>query len=867
MSWRALIRRLAAALSVLVASLMPGVAGAEVLDELTLLTEHADAVIRISFGQRIQYLRHEIFGDGLIEIYFRPLTLDGALVPESRRLRPSPAFPGVEVVYPVQANLQSRKLTVRLTSPLKGMRVRPVGDRAIDIVVPGAATLLPRAPAPVTPVAEAAPAPAAAPVPAPVPAPAPAAPPPVPAAPEALAQTRFIIRLASYSSVAQMQRAQPLPSEFANYQLMVSEARRQGRREYDLVLGYFPTEQAAAQARQRLLRRFPLAEVIDLGEPQPAPPVVAAPAAPPQRPAAPPPAATAVPPAPPLPAIAAVPAPRAAPPLPAPVPPAAPAIASAEVEASAAQLMVAARAALDARNDALATERLNELLMLPPNRQSRDAQELAGVARERAGEIQKARAEYELYLKLYPEGEGAARVQQRLAGLATPEPAAARRAAPTPLRVLTGTLSQYYYGGRTKVETAFETPTTPDRATFTATDLSALVTNVDLTLRNRTESADTRFVLRDTNSASFLEDGQGSYNRLTAAYFDYRGLQNPLSLRLGRQTGLVGGLPHRFDGAIAGVGIGPKWRVNASVGTPVEYPKIESERLFWAANLEYENLADAWSGNFFFVEQKSDGLLDRRAVGTEVRYFRGGTSLFSLLDYDVSYKEWNITMAQGTWQTQGRTTLNLMVDRRKAPTLTTTNAVFGQGTTSLDTLRRTLSEEQIRQLARDVTATATQALVGVTTPVAAKWQLGADARLTNVGALPEVTVNGIVIPAQPATGDIYSYGLQAIGTNLYSRRDTSVFGLTYVTGPTQDGYLVSYNNLSTLGDWTLEPSLRYYTQEDTLGVTLERWTPGLRLTYRLHERLAIEGEFIWEKTRTIGPASREDADRGFFYLG
>ena len=675
-----------------------------------------------------------------------------------------------------------------------------------------------------------------------------------------------MIRLASFPSVAQMQRAQPLPGEFANYQLTISEARRQGRTEYDLVLGYFPSEQAAQQARQRLLRRFPLAEVIDLGEPQPVPPVAAAPAAPPPpaiTPAPPP----AIAPAPPLPAIVPPPAARPEPPLPAPVPPTAPAVASIEVEARAAELMAKARAALEARDDALATEHLNELLMLPPNRQSRDAQELAGVARERAGEVQKARAEYELYLKLYPVGEGTARVQKRLDALAAPEAAGVRRAERAPLRVVTGSLSQYYYGGRTKIETAFETPTTPDRATFTATDLSSLVTNLDLTMRSRTESGDTRFVLRDTNSASFLEDGQGGYNRLNAAYFDYRGLQNPLSLRVGRQTGLVGGLPHRFDGGIVGVGIGPKWRVNAAAGAPVEYPKIEADRTFWATNLEYENLADAWSGNFFFIEQKSDGLLDRRAVGTEVRYFRGGTSLFSLLDYDVSYKEWNITMAQGTWQTEGRTTFNLMFDRRKAPTLTTTNAIFGQGTTSLDALRQTLSEEQIRQLARDVTATATQALIGVTTPVAAKWQIGADARLTNVGPLPEVTVNGIVIPAQPATGDIYSYGLQAIGTNLYSTRDTSVFGLTFVTGPTQDGYQLSYNNLSTLGDWTLEPSLRYYTQEDTQAVKLERWTPGLRLTYRIHERVSLEGEFIWEKTRTIGPVSREDTERGFFYLG
>jgi hypothetical protein len=224
-------------------------------------------------------------------------------------------------------------------------------------------------------------------------------------------------------------------------------------------------------------------------------------------------------------------------------------------------------------------------------------------------------------------------------------------------------------------------------------------------------------------------------------------------------------------------------------------------------------------------------------------------------------------MLQGTWQTQNRTTLNLLFDRRKAPTLTTTNAIFGQGTTSIETLLRTLSPEQIRQQARDVTATATQALAGFTTPVAEKWQAGADARLTNIGALPSVVLNGIVIPAQPATGNIYSYNLQAIGTNLYSGRDTSVYSLTYLTGPMQDGYLLSYNNLSALGDWTFEPSLRYYTQKDIQAVKLDRWTPGLRLSYRVRESLALESEFTWEKTRAIGPASRDDTSRGFFYVG
>ena len=851
MRWRALTGKPALTALLLLAALLPAAARGEMLDELAVFPERKDAVIRITFSGPVQYLRHDVFGDAFVELYFRPLAAEPTLSTEARRVAAAASFPGIEVVYPQQPRTPTRKLTIRLTSPLK-FRVRPGGERALDLVVAGAAGRL-------APAGEPPAAPVARPVPVPLP-PAPVARPPVPPAPPVakpaappkpavpapteLARFRYLIRLATFRSKEEMQRASPIPGDFADYQVSISEAQRDGRKEYDLVLGYFASADAAQQARQRLLRRFPRAEVVDLGVPETA--VAAAPKPTPK------------------PAPKPVPAPAALPKLAAPGAPVAPP----EVEASAAGLLTAARAALEAGEDAKGIDQLNQLLRLPPNSLSRDGQELMGIARERTGEVEKARAEYELYLKLYPQGEGTARVRARLAALAAESvaEAAAPRAARPAQRIVTGSLSQYYYGGRTKVETAFETPTTIDRATFSATDQSTLVTNFDLTVRNRSAAADTRFVFRDTDTRSYLET-QKDYNRLTAAYYEYRGRDNPFSARVGRQTGLSGGLPGRFDGAVAGYGLGQKWRLNAAAGEPVEYPKIESARRFWGTSLEYQNLFEVLSGNFFYVEQDSDGLLDRRAVGTEARYFSGGTSLFSLLDYDTSYKEWNVTMVQATYQTEGRTTFNLLYDRRRAPFLATTNAILGQATTSLATLNQTLTEAQLRQQALDVTAKATQALVGFTTPVGEKWQLGVDARLTSVDALPSVEVNGIIVPAQPATGNIYNYSVQAIGTNLYSKRDTSVYNLTYLDGPTQTGYQLAYNNLSGLGDWTIEPSLRYYTQKDNQGIELERWTPSLRVTWQVGPQVSLESEASWERTVTVGPATRDQTTRNFYYLG
>lgn len=303
-------------------------------------------------------------------------------------------------------------------------------------------------------------------------------------------------------------------------------------------------------------------------------------------------------------------------------------------------------------------------------------------------------------------------------------------------------------------------------------------------------------------------------------------------------------------------------------GSPVEYPQIDARRRFVGLNLDFENLAERWYGNLYALHQAVDGILDRRAVGTELRYLQAGNSLYALFDYDTSYKETNIAMLQATFQTKGGTVINALLDRRRAPTLSTTNSILGQPTSSIRALLQTVTEEQLREQARSITATATQGLVGFTTPVHPKWQVGFDVRLTNVGALPETEVNNVPIPAQPATGDIWSYVAQAIGSRLYSSRDINVFSATRITSPSFDGTLLSYNNVSVPFErWTLEPSLRYYTQTDTLNVRLKRVTSGLRLNYRLGGSVSLESEYTQERSRTTSPLQEESSVHHFWYAG
>ncbi|MFO1494530.1 MAG: tetratricopeptide repeat protein [Lysobacterales bacterium] len=97
-------------------------------------------------------------------------------------------------------------------------------------------------------------------------------------------------------------------------------------------------------------------------------------------------------------------------------------------------MLASAKAMLAAQDYDGAIALLNQVLNLPPNDASQEAQELIGQVREALGSDDRARAEYQLYLKLYPDGPGAERARARLAGLDLPEAeaVASGRTAPAP---------------------------------------------------------------------------------------------------------------------------------------------------------------------------------------------------------------------------------------------------------------------------------------------------------------------------------------------------------------------------------------------------------------------------------------------------
>lgn len=537
-----------------------------------------------------------------------------------------------------------------------------------------------------------------------------------------------------------------------------------------------------------------------------------------------------------------------------------------DIDRDAEAQMKEAREAMAAGAFDKATVAFNRVLNLPPNAYSQEAQELIGLAREKDGDIARAKAEYELYVKLYPDTPAAPRIRARIAELAV-APIVARAPTRPPQTSWWGSVSQTYYGGKSngQLTTTTVTPatnaTTIDTIKLSAQEQSLLVNTLDATGRYRDTNWDNRVVVREQYNANFLS-GRSDENRLNALYAETRYLPHRLFARVGRQSATSNGVLGRFDGAVGAWGFSPNARVAAVVGQPVD-TIADLNKTFYGMALEGDFGTSA-GANLFAIEQVVKGETDRVGIGGEARYFDPQRTAYALVDYDPIFHAFNIAMAQGTFQWSTGTTLNLLADYRRTPTLQLTNALIADPSQSFDDLLAQKGMSATRDLAKSLTPISKVFLVGVTQQFSPRWQAGLDVRWSSLSGTPAVGV----LPETPGTGAIWTYTAQLIGNGLTAWQDILVLGGSVLRGKTTDAEQANASWRFTPREMLiLEPGIRWYRQQDTSGLKLTRTTPSLKFTWRLRDRFAIEGEGDFERSRTTGPTTDESVDRIFYYLG
>lgn len=847
-------RGLIGRIGLLVGLLLAAAAQAQVLDDVDWRRDGADAVLQVRFVTGVQYLRSVVTrSNDQTLVFYRVLPTRQTLTLSTaeRRLDARAArvggsgLPGVIVTDEATSGraTDERRVLVRLTTATKHRVRLGRGDRTLELVFDGLGDQLQPAPAAELP---------------------------------AGATGRFRVTLEGYEEPTS-QLSGVIPGSLQHINVFTTRRVLNGKFFYETHLGPFTRRAEAESALVALRGRFPRAAVTQEGDPAPVPaPVVAAAPGPAVAAPATAPAAAVAPAGPVASAPAAV-APGAAT---APTPPSAPGLTpiDADLDQRAAALLSTAQQALANQDAQKAVDTLGQLLELPPNSSSRAAQALIGDARQQAGDPGRARAEYEFFLKQYPTGPDADRIRAALGLTPATTTGAAADKRPAATTTLTGSISAFYYGGKSKVRTQeFQDsplsglPELVSDATLSDTDQSQLVTNADVNWRRRDADSEQRFVFRDAYYKDYKRP-EKSRNKLSSLYYDHRSFGLGTSVRLGRQTPLGGGVLGRFDGVQATYAFRPRWKAGVVAGRPTD-SLLDARRHFYGASVEAEALTPQLGGSLYFLEQKIDGEVDRRAIGSDLRYFEGGLSATAQLDYDTLLKGLNVASLQATWQRPDNTVVNFLFDRRTTPMMMLGNTLFFGGATIQppptrvsDLLVNGTTVEALRQQVRDTTAKSTQAALGVTTPITPQWQFGADVRYSSTGAIAPVP--DLLPQGQPASGDIWSLGLQLIGTNLYSPRDTHVLIASFVNGPGFQGQLLSYNNASLVAqDWQLEPSIKFYRQSSPGGVVSTRWAPGLRVTWRVRQEVALESEVSVESSKTTSATRSESASRTFYYLG
>ncbi|MDD5056491.1 MAG: hypothetical protein PHQ60_01375 [Sideroxydans sp.] len=528
-------------------------------------------------------------------------------------------------------------------------------------------------------------------------------------------------------------------------------------------------------------------------------------------------------------------------------------------------LMVQGREALAAEKNEAAIDALNKLLLLPPNDYTQDGQEWVGVARERAGQFDKAKTEYDLYLRLYTEGEGVARVMQRLVALSGK--GGAQVAATTEEKkkdgrwMRFGSISSHYYYGKSNSDSTQIYNNVASTVSTSMTDTSMLITNVDASERYVSDEYDGRIVFRDANTANFVS-GQSSANRLTAAYGEIKNRKLDYLLRVGRQSSSGGGVMGRFDGIYGSMADTPDSRVNGVVGKLWDNSSGSRPTFF---GVSY----DMGSYTFYGINQSVDGTLDRRALGAEWRYFEDKKTLFASVDYDTYFRALNAAQLMGTTGVSG-VNVNFMLDHRKAPFLSVRNALNGASTSSISTLMQSMSVSQLRDLALARTATSNMAQLGATWPFHDKWQVGGDVRVSNTTGLPAsgTNTNTGILAASPSRGVEKGASAQLVGSGIYKEGDIWSINTSITTSSEVNGQSLSLSNHFPFNNgWATDTMLSFYRQTDQTGGVTSRISPTLRGTYRIRDQLTFEGDIGVDSGTFEGSQSSTKSSRFFFSSG
>jgi len=534
-------------------------------------------------------------------------------------------------------------------------------------------------------------------------------------------------------------------------------------------------------------------------------------------------------------------------------------------ESEADALMAEARRLMVAGDTSRAIQYYTKVLQLPDNPRQMEAQEYLALAREKNGQTAHAKAEYERYLALYPDSEGATRVSQRLAVLLagnrqiTPQATSTggeQRQPRSDWRLLTY-FSQYYRRDANQLT---------DQDEFVSQ--SAIYTDVNFDARRRGE----RFDFSSRISAGYRNDllgegtGSGDVLRVSYAYADLADAVTGVRGRIGRQSRATGGVLGRFDGVNLAYHVTERTLVEAVFGKPA-YSSTEGlnpSTSFYGLSVDFEPSFENLEVGTFFLEQTIEGIQDRQVVGAELRYFGPNQTFWGMLDYDLGFGEIASGFLQGSWRFPSRLAIHGLIDRRGSPFMSVGNAIIGQSVLTFAELMSIFTEDELRELGRDRTSMSTTYTLGLSYPISPKLQINLDASQSEMEGTP---ASGGVLATEATSYNYYSANL--VASSVFTEGDVTIIGARYSDSDTSQAVSLSLDSRFPIGrSWRINPRLRV-DRRNRLNFDNYEWlyTPGIRIQYRRSQKFRIELEAGRQYVQQDSALLDNDRESNFFNIG
>jgi tetratricopeptide (TPR) repeat protein len=551
-----------------------------------------------------------------------------------------------------------------------------------------------------------------------------------------------------------------------------------------------------------------------------------------------------------------------------------------------ARMLRDAREALAKHKYPEAVDLLSRLLRQPEYPARADAQELLGLVRERAGQMAQAKAEYQEYLRRYPNGPAAARIRGRLQTLA----AASLEAKSTgDFGAATG--NRWTMAGSAAVTYQYGKDQVVSNGTSTTTNsVNAALVYGDLLLRDRGERYDFTARFNGGYTENIATNNGGSQDRVTTAYGELTDRVFGVTARVGRQSLASQGIVGLFDGLYVGYQVSPTWSVSGAAGLPAytSYSGVSSKQKFGTLTAELDPFNHAWIFDGYIFDELNGSDTERRSIGFQTRYSVAGRTAVLLADYDIAFKQLNSVTLIGNAKVGASWVLGFDADHRRSPQLQLSNAIIGQTVTDLPALEQQLPPSIIRQLALARTATSDTVVLSASRPLGERWQFFGDIsglRLSGTPASPAVTslhptdpTNPLccAVAATPSTGLDKNASLQMAGSSLLQASDLHIFSVRYDNSPISTSETVSWDaRFAIHGNWRLGPRLSVERLNDTQQHSKETlylpqvrgdWT-SRRQVFELTAGYQIQNQQALQQLQTLtGQPVTTQVDQRSLYL-